>query len=103
MAMEKSAGPLSETFGRKGRKVKIVDGRDFASDAVMVHGIDAVGGDLRLPGLVGALAKVAFNGDAADGESFGNLAVAGRGRDKIANPIRGNFHYANCSRKLISP
>ena len=54
----------------------------------MVHGIDAVGGDLRLPGLVGTLAEIAFNGDAGDGKSLGNLAVAGGGRDKVANPIR---------------
>ena len=54
----------------------------------MVHGIDAVGGDLRLPGLVGTLAEIAFNGDAGDSKGLGNLAVAGGGRDKVANPIR---------------
>ncbi len=88
MAIEKFAGPLSRNLGRDRRKVEVVDGRDLARDAVMVHGIDAVGGDLRLPGLVGTLAEIAFNGDAGDGKSLGNLAVAGGGRDKVANPIR---------------
>ena len=82
---------------RDGRKVEVVDGGDLAGDAVVVHGIDAVGGDLGLPGLVGTLAEVAFNGDAADGERFGHLAVAGGGRDEVANPIRLKFSL----RKLL--
>ncbi len=62
----------AEQFGSDRHQVEIVDGRDLAGDAVVVHGIDAVGGDLRLqPGLWHRRhrAEVAFNGDAADGKS----------------------------------
>ena len=75
-------------LGRNRAQVKIVDGRDLAGHAVMVHGVHAIGGDLGFPGLVVTRSKVAFNGDAADGEGLGHLAVGDRRRDKIANPIR---------------
>ena len=55
-----------------------VDGRGFAGDAVVVHGVDAVGGDVHLVERAVACAEIedAFDGDAAQGEVFGKLGVA---------------------------
>ena len=55
-----------------------VDGCGFAGDAVVVHGIDAVGGDVHLVEGAVACAEVedTFDGDAAEGEVFGELGVA---------------------------
>ena len=57
-----------------------VDGRGLARDAVVVHGIDAVGGDVHLVERAVACAEIvdAFDGDAAQGEVFSELGVVDR-------------------------
>ena len=54
-----------------------VDGCGFAGDAVVVHGVDAVGGDVHLEerAVAGAEIVDAFDGDAAEGQVFGELGV----------------------------
>ena len=54
-----------------------VDGRGLARDAVVVHGVDAVGGDVHLEerAVAGAEIVDAFDGDAAQGQVFGELGV----------------------------
>ncbi len=60
---------------------EVVDGGDLAGDAVMVHGVDAVGGDVhveeRACGVAGGVVELedAFDSDAAEGEVFGELGV----------------------------
>ena len=78
-----------KSVGRRGlrqRRVElvqrqVVDGGGFAGDAVVVHGVDAVGGDVHVEergfGVAGDVVDLedAFNGDAAEGEVFGELSV----------------------------
>ena len=79
---------------------EVVDGGGFAGDAVVVHGVDAVGGDVHLEEVavvlsVGADAEVmhAFYGDAAQGEVVGELPVIdGEFRQIGAEPGCENFH-----------
>ena len=60
---------------------QVVDGGGFACDAVMVHGVDAVGGDVGVEegavGVAGGVVELedAFDGDAAQGKVFGELVV----------------------------
>ncbi len=59
-----------------GVQVQAVDGGRFARHAVVVHGVDAVGGDVHLVerAVAGAEIVDAFDGDAAQREVFGELA-----------------------------
>ncbi len=87
------------------RQLYAVDCGGLAGDAVVVHGIDAVGGDVHLVERAVTRAKIedAFNGDAAQGEIFGELGVVDRKfRQITAKPLGKNFH-ANCPRNRMSP
>ena len=66
-----------EARSRAACSCNAVDGRGFARDAVVVHGIDAVGGDVHLEerAVAGAEIEDAFDGDAAQGQVFGELRV----------------------------
>ena len=57
----------------QGGEWEVVDGGGFAGYAVVVHGVDAVGGDVHLEerAVVGAEGVDAFDGDAAEGEVVG--------------------------------
>ena len=94
--------------GKRGverREREVVDGGGLARDAVVVHGVDAVGGDVHLEEVAVPGAKVvdALDRDAAQGEVFGELAVVyGDAGDVAAEPFGENIH-ANCSRKRMSP
>ena len=67
MRRERPAG------SREWREWQVVDRRGFAGDAVVVHGVDAVGRDVHLEEVAVARAKIvdALNGDAAEGEVIG--------------------------------
>ena len=56
---------------------QVVDGRRLARDAVVVHRIHAIGGDVHLEEVPVAGTKIvhAFDRDAAQGQVFGELAV----------------------------
>ncbi len=77
------------------RERQVVDGRGLAGDAVVVHRIDAVGGDVHLEEVAIAGAEVvdALDGDAAQGEVVGELSVGdGEGGKIVAEPVGENFH-----------
>ncbi len=61
-------------------KCDAVDGRGFARDTVVIHGIDAVRGDVHLVDRAIACAEIedAFDGDAPECEVFSELRVADR-------------------------
>ena len=73
----------------------------------MVHGIDAVGGDVHLEERSVPWTKIvdAFDGNAAQGQRLGKFTVGqGEAGDVGTNPLGKNIHaYLNCSRKRISP
>ena len=82
-----------------------VDGGRFAGDAVVIHGVDAVGGDVHfVEGAVAGAERIdAFDGDAAQGEVLGELGVGrGESREMSAEPL-GKYFHANCPRNRISP
>ena len=64
----------SEVLEERG---EVVDGGGFAGDAVVVHGVDAVGGDVHLEevAVAGTEGVDAFDGDAAEGEVVGELPI----------------------------
>ena len=86
------------------RQIEVVDGRGLARNAVMIHRVDAVRGDVHLEERTTAgRGEFAFHGNAAQGEVFGELPVVDRQLGKIgAKPMRKNIQ-ANCSRKRVSP
>ena len=63
----------------------------------MVHGVDAVGGDVHLEeGAVRAEIEDAFDGDAAEGEIVGELTVGDREFGEIGTkPIGENAHSSS--------
>ena len=73
--------PTAKDEQRRGVQRQVVDGGSFASDAVVVHGVDAVGGDVHVEertfSVTGCVRERedAFDGDAAEGEVFGELVV----------------------------
>ncbi len=76
-------------------KFYAVDRRGLARDAVVVHGIDAVGGDVHLEERAVACAEIedAFDGDAAQGQVFGELGVGdGEFGQVRSQPFCQNFH-----------
>ena len=82
-----------------------IDRRRLARDAVVVHRVDAVGGDVHLVerAVAGAEIVDAFDGDAAQGQVFGELRVVdGKLGQITAKPFGKNLH-ANCPRNRISP
>ncbi len=82
-------------FGVEGRERQVVDGGGFAGDAVVVHGVDAVGGDVHLEEVAVVWAEIvdAFYGDSAEGEVFGELVVIGRDIGDVgAEPSGENIH-----------
>src|SRR3984885_13032577 len=87
-------------FGVEGRERQIVDGGGLAGDAVVVHGVDAVGGDVHLEEVavgfsLGGRAEIvdAFYGYAAEGESFGELVIIDRNVGDVgAEPVGENLH-----------
>ena len=77
---ENGFGPCAVLSGKRHIKrpeCYAVNGRRFAGNAVVVHGIDAVGGDVHLEERAVALAEIedAFDGDAAQRQIFGELSV----------------------------
>jgi hypothetical protein len=77
----------------------VVDGRRLAGDAVVVHGVDAVGGDVHVEergfGVAGDVVDLedAFDGDAAQGQVFGELSVIDvQDREIGAEPFGKDFH-----------
>ena len=86
-------------------QLKTVDAGYFAGNAIMVHGVDAVGGDVHLVKRPVAFAEAvdALDGDAAQGQVLGEFVVVDREfGEQAAEPCGKNFH-ANCSRNRISP
>ena len=77
----------------------VVDGGDFAGDAVVIHGVDAVGGDVHVEkggvGVAGGVVELedAFDGDAAEGEVFGELGVIDFENGQVgAEPVGEDLH-----------
>jgi hypothetical protein len=73
----------------------IHDGRRLARDAVVVHGIDAVGGDVHLEERTVPRTKIedAFDGNAAQGQRLGKFAVGqGEAGHVGTNPLGKNIH-----------
>ena len=77
----------------------VVDGGGFAGYAVVVHGVDAVGGDVHVEeggiGVAGCVVELedAFDGDAAEGEVFGELGVIDVENGQVeAEPVGENLH-----------
>ena len=91
-----------EVVVSSGGEGEVVDGGGFAGDAVVVHGVDAVGGDVHLEEAAvgvaeGVAAEVvdAFDGDAAEGEVVGELAIVdggGEGGQVVAEPAGKDLH-----------
>jgi len=87
-------------FGVEGSEGQVVDGGGFAGDTVVVHGVDAVGGDVHLKevavGLsIGGGAEIvnAFYRDAAEGEVFGELVIIDRNVGNVgAEPRSDDVH-----------
>ncbi len=73
-----------------------VNGRSFAGDAVVIHGVDAVGGDVHLEerAVAGAEIEDAFDGDAAKGKVFGELGVGDGEFGEIAPQPFGKIFIA---------
>ena len=69
------------------------DGR-LAGDTVVIHGVDAVGGDVHLEeGAVCVQIEHAFDGDAAESEIIGKMAVSRSEAGEIfAEPGGENLH-----------
>src|SRR5262249_52259827 len=83
-------------------KVNVVNGRALPRDAVMVHRIDAVGGDVHLEDGFFAFSLNAFYSDASEGEIIGELARLDLEIDPFTQPV-GTDSHANCSRNRMSP
>ena len=82
-------------FGVERGEGQVVDGSGFAGDAVVVHGIYAVGGDVHLEEVAAVWAEGvdAFYGDSAEGEVFGELVVIDRDVGNVgAEPVGKNVH-----------
>src|ERR1700733_9914095 len=86
-------------FGVEGRERQVVDGGGLAGNAVVVHGVDAVGGDVHLVEVAvgfsirGAEGVDAFDGDAAEGEIFGEFVIIDRDVGDVgAQPSGENIH-----------
>ncbi len=82
-------------LGVQRREREIVDGGRLAGDAVVVHGVDAVGGDVHLKEVAVPFSERvdAFDGDAAEGEVVGELPVGdGERWEVVAEPVRKNLH-----------
>jgi len=92
-------------FNIEGLQFNAIDGRSLARDAIVVHRIDPVGGKVHLVerAIAGAEIEDAFNGNAAQGQVFGELGVRYGELGQIATePLCEDLH-ANCPRKRISP
>ena len=84
----------------KEREREVIDGGGFAGDAEVVHGVDAVGGDVHLEEVTVGVAVCVlaegmntFDGDAAEGEVFGEGAIVDReGGEKGAEPVGEDLH-----------
>jgi hypothetical protein len=73
----------------------VVDGGGLAGDAVVVHGVDAVGGDVHVEERAGGIGswEDAFDGDAAEGEVFSELGVVDVERGQVgAEPTGQDLH-----------
>ena len=89
----------------EGLQFDAVNGGGFARDAVVVHGIDAVGGDVHLEERTVAVAERinALDRDAAESQVFGKLGVGDGEFGQIGTEPPGENLHANCPRKRISP
>lgn len=82
----------------------VVDGCRFTGDAVVVHGVDAVGGDVHVEergfGVAGDVVDLedAFDGDAAKSKIFGELGVIDVEDWEVgAEPFGEDFHEVSSS------
>ena len=67
-------------------EIDVVDGGALARDAVVVHGVDAIGGDVDFVDAVAVVLVDTFDGDAGHGEIVGELAVVDLEVNEVANP-----------------
>ena len=74
------AGEAAGSVVSSGLSGDAVDGRGFARDPVVIHGIHAIGGDVHLVQRAVARAEIvdAVDGDAAQRQVFGELCVGDR-------------------------
>ena len=73
-------------------KRQIVERRDLARHAVVIHGVRTVGGDLHLEDGVVAFAGDAFDCDAREREFIRKTAVVEFEVDEVAEPVGRKFH-----------
>ena len=79
--------------GIEGRERDVVDRCGFARDAVVVHGIDAVGRDVHLKARAAGRGEDTFDGNAAQGQVFGELGVGDGKLGKVgAQPLGEDIH-----------
>ncbi len=91
---EGRGGFRGREMGCERRKVERVDGGGFAGDTVVVHGVNAVGGDVHLEdgGGIGGGGD-GFDSDAAEGEVVGEGFVVNRDSgEKFAEPGGEDLH-----------
>ena len=79
-----------------------VEDRDLAGEAVDVHAVHAVGGDVEVEHRVLAVALQAVQGESREGEVLAQTAGLDRDVDELAKPGEGNLHPRNCSKKRRS-
>ena len=72
---------------------EVVDGSGFAGDTVVVHGVDAIGGDVHLEEVAVGDFMDTLDSDATEGEVFGELAVVYWKRgEEGAEPMGEDVH-----------
>src|SRR4029077_11163830 len=71
----------------------VVDGGGLARDAVVVHRVYAVGGDVHLVDGVHALALDRLDGDSGVGQVESKLTVVGLDGDEVAQPVGRDLHW----------
>ncbi len=67
-------------------QVGVVNRRALARHTVMIHGVNAVGGDIDFVDTVPVVLVDTFDGDAGHGEVVGELAVVDLQVNEVANP-----------------
>ena len=73
-------------------KRQIVERRSLARDAVVIHGVGTVGGDLHLEDGAVAFAGDAFDRDAGKRKFVRKTTVVDREVNEVAQPMGRNFH-----------
>src|SRR5205085_1959331 len=93
-----AAGLCLAAIGRgqprlKRLQVPIVDGGTFAGDAVMIHGVRPVGGDLRIENSFARFGGDSFDVDAGLGEIVRKGALVSGKLDELAQPVGEDLHW----------